>query len=100
MTPANRFRNCILVCGKMSAVNMSRLFFAIALLPVLGVATLVTAQQNAPGGDFHNWTKDEVKKVLFDSPWSRTIDWRAQPTDTRQLGSIVPPIVTARILLR
>jgi hypothetical protein len=79
---------------------MSRLFFPATLALILAFSSLLSAQQIAPSGDFHSWTKEDVRKILIDSPWSRTIDWRAQSVDTRQVGTIVLPIVTAKILLR
>ena len=81
-------------------INMNRLFFATLLLFLLGVSSIAPAQQKIPAGDVNNWTKDDVNKILVDSPWSRAVDWRAQQTDTQQLGAIIPPIVKAKIVLR
>src|ERR1043165_839815 len=78
---------------------MNRLFYVAVMLCLLGISNALVAQQNA-SSDFHSWTKQDVDKILIDSPWSRTINWSAQPSQTQQIGLLVLPVVPAKIVLR
>lgn len=40
-------------------------------LVVLIVAVSTAAQKALPKKPFEQWSRDEVTKILFDSPWSR-----------------------------
>ena len=78
---------------------MNHRLVALSVL-ILGLACVDFSQQLPPGGDFTSWTKKDTSRILVNSPWSKTIEWRSQPVDTRQVGTIVSPLAPAKIMLR
>lgn len=67
---------------------------------VLASAFAAFSQNEWEKTPYQNWTKDVVRKILYDSPWIKTKEFQQRGVDTRQVGLIIPPAATARIVLR
>ena len=74
-----------------------RIFFLILL--TLSAPGFALAQNDWEKTPYQNWTKDQVKKILNNSPWVKTKTFRQATTQTR-FGDMVSPETTARMTLR
>jgi hypothetical protein len=75
----------------------SKLFFLVLL--VFSTANVAFSQNDWEKTPYQNWNKNQVSKILSDSPWVKTTDFQQSAVDTRvgTFGGISRP---ARIVLR
>lgn len=76
-----------------------RFRFYLLILLILGTAVFVFPQNEWEKTPYQSWTKDQVKKILTDSPWVKTKNFTQPATNTR-IGIFVPNDAPARIMLR
>ncbi|CAN5333968.1 hypothetical protein BH10ACI1_BH10ACI1_24260 [soil metagenome] len=76
----------------------SKLFFLILL--TLSSVSSVFSQNDWEKNPYQNWTKEQVVKILSDSPWVKTKNYQEVLSDSPQLGVVYSPLTAARITLR
>ncbi len=69
------------------------------LLYVLAV-NFVFSQKDWEKKPYQSWTKDNVKEILSDSPWVKTVNYQEVLNTSPQLGTVISPTTSARMVLR
>jgi hypothetical protein len=70
------------------------------LIPfILAAPVFVFSQNDGKTTPYQNWTRDQIRKILSDSAWVKTVNHTQAAEETR-IGVILPPTAQAKIMLR
>ncbi|HMS41309.1 MAG TPA: hypothetical protein PKE69_13850 [Pyrinomonadaceae bacterium] len=64
------------------------------------VVNSVFSQKDWEKKSYESWNKDNVTELLSNSPWVKTVNYQEVLNTSQQLGTVISPTTSARMVLR